>query len=136
LAHLRRWERHGARYAVQYQRRTIIRVDRPIKAAAADAGLGLVTPHCLRHSAATWQMQAGTDMFEAAKYLGMTLQTLQSTYGHFRPEHLTGARNAYKRLDRRPPTVANDSHEPKANEPHTFDLKKHDLSSKGPVEQS
>jgi integrase len=136
LAHLRRWERHGARYAVQYQGRTINRVDRPVRAAAAEAGLGLVTPHCLRHSAATWQMQAGTDMFEASKYLGMTLQTLQSTYGHFRPEHLTGARDAYKRLNRRPPTIANDTSEPIGNDMATFGAEKRDVASKGPVSQS
>jgi integrase len=41
-----------------------------------------VTPHVLRHTAATWLMQAGTDVWEAAGYLGMTVEMLSQRYGH------------------------------------------------------
>ena len=33
-------------------------------------------PHIMRHTAATWQMQAGTDIYQAAGYLGMSAETL------------------------------------------------------------
>lgn len=100
LAHLRRWERQGDRYAVQLGGKSVARCNRTVTAAADEAGLGLVTPHTLRHTAATWQMMAGTDMFEASKYLGMTIKTLESTYAHHRPDHLTGARDAFARMPR------------------------------------
>jgi integrase len=43
-------------------------------------------PHIMRHTAATWQMQAGTDPYEAAGYLGMSVETLMDTYGHHHPD--------------------------------------------------
>jgi integrase len=57
-----------------------------------DAGLpSEVTPHWMRHTAATWLMEAGVDMWEAAGYLGMTVATLEKHYGHHRPDHQAGA---------------------------------------------
>jgi integrase len=38
-----------------------------------------------RHTAATWLMQAGVDAFEAAGYLGMSVETLLEVYGHHHP---------------------------------------------------
>ena len=40
----------------------------------------------MRHTAATWQMQAGVDPYEAAGYLGMSVETLMDTYGHHHPD--------------------------------------------------
>lgn len=98
LTHLRAWKRAGQRYVVEWGGGPVIRVDKTVKEIAIAAGLGdQVTPHVLRHTAATWQMQAGTDIFEAGKFLGMTARTLEATYAHHRPEHLSGARDAYMR---------------------------------------
>ncbi|MBR1268680.1 hypothetical protein JQ629_14270 [Bradyrhizobium sp. AUGA SZCCT0222] len=48
-----------------------------------DAGLGDdVVRHSLCHTAATWPMQAGVDMWEAAGCLGMTVEQLEANYGH------------------------------------------------------
>lgn len=53
-----------------------------------DAGLPPeVTPHWMRHTAATWLMEGGVDMWEAAGYLGMSVATLEKHYGHHRPDH-------------------------------------------------
>ncbi len=41
----------------------------------------------MRHTAATWLMQGGVDMWQAASYLGMTKETLERTYGHHHPDH-------------------------------------------------
>jgi integrase len=116
LAHLRRWERGGARYVVEYSGKAVSRVDKVLKGAARDVGIGYVTPHVLRHTAATWQMQAGTDLFEAGRYLGMSVHTLTKVYAHHRPEHLTGARDAYDRHRQR---FTNETREPKATEKGT-----------------
>lgn len=43
-------------------------------------------PHICRHTAATWQMQAGTDPYEASGYLGMSVTTLLEVYGHHHPD--------------------------------------------------
>ena len=46
----------------------------------ADAGLGPdVTPHVLRYTAATWLMQSGTNSWEAAGFLGMSVEMLASS---------------------------------------------------------
>lgn len=98
LAHLRRWKRLGQKFAVEHNGLPVKRVSKAFRRAARDAGLGDVTPHTLRHTAATWMMQAGTDMWEAAGYLGMTVEMLSERYGHHHPAHLTNARTAFERL--------------------------------------
>nr|WP_256469726.1 MULTISPECIES: tyrosine-type recombinase/integrase [unclassified Bradyrhizobium] len=61
-----------------------------------DAGLGDdVVRHSLRHTAATWLMQAGVDMWEAAGWLGMTVEQLEANYGH---HHRTSRKGRWKRL--------------------------------------
>lgn len=96
LPHLRRWRDRGQRYVVQWRDGPIVRIDRTMKEVAIAAGLGDdVTPHVLRHTAATWLMQTGTDMMVAGKFLGMTTRTLETTYAHFRPDHLTEAKAAF-----------------------------------------
>lgn len=113
LTHLRAWKRQGFRYVVQWGEHSVVRVDRTVKEIAIDVGLGEdVTPHVLRHTATTWQMQAGTDLLEASRYLGMTVKTLETVYAHHRPEHLSDARDAHHRHRRQRP--ANNIHEQNA----------------------
>ena len=45
----------------------------------------------LRHTAATWLMQKGADPWQAAGYLGMSLEVLLNTYGHHHPDYLSDA---------------------------------------------
>jgi integrase len=57
-----------------------------------DAGLPPeITPHWMRHTAATWLMEGGAEMWEAAAYLGMSTATLEKHYGHHRADHQAGA---------------------------------------------
>ncbi len=61
-----------------------------------DAGLDDdVVRHTLRHTAATWSMQAGTDMWQAAGWLGMTVEQLQENYGHHHPDFQSEAAEAF-----------------------------------------
>ena len=41
--------------------------------------------HHLRHTATTWQLQAGVDPWEVAGYVGMTVDMLVKVYGHHSP---------------------------------------------------
>lgn len=96
--HLRRWKRRGQRFAVEWNSEPVTSIKKAFRAVVKDAGLGPdVTPHVLRHTAATWLMQAGTDPWEAAGFLGMTVETLMSRYGHHHPDYLSGARGAFSR---------------------------------------
>lgn len=62
-----------------------------------DAGLNSrVTPHWMRHTCATWLMEADVPPWEAAGFTGMTTKTLEDCYGHHRPSHLARARSAFK----------------------------------------
>lgn len=71
------------------------RVRRSFKACVADAGLPAeITPHWMRHTCATWLMEADVKPWEAAAYTGMTTATLEKCYGHHRPNHQRGARKA------------------------------------------
>jgi integrase len=89
LAHLRRWKRLDAgtvSYLCHYEGRPVRKLRRSWAAAVKRAGLGPdVTPHVLRHTRATWLMRAGVDPWEAAGHLGMTVETLERTYGHHHP---------------------------------------------------
>jgi len=61
-----------------------------------DAGLGEdVVRHSLRHTAATWLMQLGTDRWQAAGWLGMTLEQLENGYGHHHPDFQEEAAEAF-----------------------------------------
>ena len=43
-----------------------------------------ITPHWLRHSCATWALEAGVDPWQISQLLGCTLDMIDRTYGHAR----------------------------------------------------
>lgn len=91
LAHLRRWERLGiARHAVvEWNGKPVASVRKGFAAAVAASNIDPaknVTPHILRHTAVTWAMQNGADLYAAAGFFGMTTEILQRVYGHHHPD--------------------------------------------------
>lgn len=109
LAHLRRWRRldeaeskrrpdpvnavihHGGEALAGKLRRGFA-------GCVADAGLPAeITPHWLRHTAATWLMEADVESWKAAGFLGMTTKTLEDHYGHHRPSYQSDAAGAIGR---------------------------------------
>jgi integrase len=112
LVHLRAWKKNGQRYVVEWGGRAITR-SQTLKDIAMEIGLGKdITNHTLRHTAATWQMQAGTNIFEAGQFLGMTTRTLESIYAHAHPDYLSEAKRAATRIRQH---IVNRSPEPKVN---------------------
>ncbi|ODM75720.1 tyrosine-type recombinase/integrase [Bradyrhizobium elkanii] len=94
LAHLKRWHHidHHAKHFVEFNGQPVTSVKTAFKTAVRLAGLGAgISPHTLRHTAATWLMQRGADPWQAAGYLGMSLDVLLNTYGHHHPDYLSDA---------------------------------------------
>jgi integrase len=97
LAHMRRWVRTRAidSHFVEFNGAAIKSVKSGFRSAVGLAKLsteaGKVTPHTLRHTAATWLMQRGADPWKAAGFLGMSVEVLLDTYGHHHPEFLREA---------------------------------------------
>lgn len=90
MTHLRRWHRldEGVGPVVRYDGRAIAQIkSRSWQTLCAAAGIEPCTPHSLRHTAATWLMQNAADKWDAAGFLGMSLETLERVYGHHHPDH-------------------------------------------------
>ncbi len=58
-----------------------------------------VTPHVLRHTAASWLMQSGMNTEKAARFLAMSKKMLEDVYGHL---HLDFHKEAADTIGRRP----------------------------------
>jgi integrase len=102
LAHLKRWKRidgyHDELNVCHYDGVAITNPRTAWEKAVVAAGLELrgpnrVTRHTLRHTRATWMMQAGVPIWQAAGFLGMSVKTLESVYGHHSPDHQEQAAN-------------------------------------------
>lgn len=105
LAHLRRWRAidrrrglntnavlHHGGHALAGKIRT------GFEGCVRDAGLPAeVTPHWMRHSCATWLMEADVEAWTAAGFMGMTMATLETCYGHHRPTYQSTAARAHSR---------------------------------------
>ena len=97
LAHLRRWERRGARYVVEIDGQRVGSVKTAWTTALAASGIDHCTKHDLRHTAITWAMQNGADKWAVSGFFGVSLDVLESTYGHHHPDHLRSAVEAMER---------------------------------------
>jgi integrase len=76
-------------YVISIHQAPIKDIKSSFRAACKRAGLEKVTPHTLRHTAASWMVQAGVPLFDVARYLGHTSTAMvESTYGHMAPGHL------------------------------------------------
>lgn len=87
-AHMRRWKAadKGLRWVIHWNGSSVQSVKKAFKSVRRAAGLDdSVVPHTLRHTCATWLMQAGVEPWQAAGYLGMTVDMLERTYGHHSP---------------------------------------------------
>jgi integrase len=97
LEHMRRWVRRGVvtSHFVEWNGAPVKSVKTAFNRAVKLAGLwGRVTPHTLRHTAATWLMQRGVPIWQAAGFLGMSAEILERTYGHHHPDYLKDAAEA------------------------------------------
>jgi integrase len=100
LAHMRRWAELGIarEHFVEWNGKPVKSVKTAFASAVEKTDLeGNVTPHTLRHTAATWLMQNGVPVWEAAGFLGMSPELVEKTYGHHHPDHLKLAAAGFRR---------------------------------------
>lgn len=105
LAHLRRWERGGAAWVVEYRGPgagasrggRVGSLKTVWRSVLAESGIDHCTKHDLRHTAVTWAMQAGVDKWAAAGFFGLTFDMIERVYGHHHPDHLRSAVEAMER---------------------------------------
>jgi integrase len=84
-------------HVIEHSRHRVGSIKKAFARAAARAGMPEVTPHVLRHTAATWMAMAGVLMRKIALYLGHESErTTEQTYSHHHPEFL---RDAARSLD-------------------------------------
>lgn len=90
LGHLRRWKRSDGDMlpnVIHWDGASITRVRRSFAKARKRAKLPAdVSAHTLRHTRATWLMQAGVSPWEVAGSLGMSMKVLETVYAHHHPD--------------------------------------------------
>jgi integrase len=99
LCHFQRWaadrgdDTISKKWLIEYNGVKVNEVNSGFKALVIRAGFDPeeITPHTLRHTAATWLMQSGAEIWEVAGYLGMSVETLLRVYGHHHPDHQKSA---------------------------------------------
>nr|WP_249788479.1 tyrosine-type recombinase/integrase [Bradyrhizobium sp. G127] len=103
VAHMRRWmDRKIIKdHFVEWNGEAVASVKNGFARAVEIADLsteeGNVTPHTLRHTAATWLMQRGADLWQSSGFLGMSPETLKNVYGHHHPDFMRAAADAITR---------------------------------------
>lgn len=81
-------------FVVEYAGAPVASIKTGFRAAARRAKLPGVTPHALRHTAATWMVQRNVPIGMIAAWLGNSEQMIRSVYGHHSPEWLKLAAEA------------------------------------------
>jgi integrase len=81
-----------SRYVIEYGGEKVGKLRKAFDRAAKAAGLGWVTPHALRHTAAVWMAEAGVPMAEIAQVMGHTSEKITfRVYARFSPTYLRRA---------------------------------------------
>lgn len=93
-------EAHEARTCdrvIEFRSQPVESVKAAFKRAAARAGIPWAHPHLLRHTAATWMVEAGVPLEEVARMLGDTKEVVERVYGKHSPDYLRSAAKALQR---------------------------------------
>lgn len=84
-------------HVIEWGGHRVLSIKKGFAAAAKRAGLEGITPHILRHTAASWMAEADVPMFDISRYLGHSdTRVTERRYAKLSPSHL---RRAAKALD-------------------------------------
>lgn len=100
LAHMRRWRKNGQDFAIEFRDEPVDRLDKSFRAIIRECGFDDVVIHTLRHTAITWGLQNGMDLWDASGYFGVSVEVLDRVYGHHSPHHLRHAADLMGRPNR------------------------------------
>ena len=79
-------------HVIEWGGHRVLSIKKGFHAACERAGLEGITPHTLRHTAASWMAMAAVPMFEISKYLGHSdTRITERRYAHLSPEYLRTA---------------------------------------------
>lgn len=70
------------------------KINEPLRLIAKKAGVEGVTPHVLRHTAATYMAQAGVPLWDIAQILGNTVEQVEKVYAKWQPQRHRAAVDA------------------------------------------
>ncbi|WP_448952191.1 site-specific integrase [Labrys neptuniae] len=95
LPHLRRWKDRSTLNVIEFEGSPVSSIKRSWATAVGHAGLSDdVVPHVLRHTFATWAMQAGQPIPLVAGALGTSEKIVRDVYGHHHPDFLRDVVNS------------------------------------------
>lgn len=81
-------------HVIEWGGHRVLSVKKAFRSACTIAGLDDVTPHTLRHTAASWMAMNGVPMLDISKYLGHgDTRITERRYAHLSPEYLRKAAN-------------------------------------------
>ncbi|MEM9524050.1 MAG: integrase [Pseudomonadota bacterium] len=110
LAYLRRRAANGACYVVETHdghrvgdikkgwAHAVLLAGQLAAARGIDIDLSDCTPHVLKHTAITWALQRGAEIWDAAGFFSTSAETIQRVYGHHHPNW---QKSAVEAMDRR-----------------------------------
>lgn len=81
-------------HVIEYAGKQVTTIYKVFKRAANDAGVKDVSPHIMRHTAATWMIMDGVPLREIARFLGDTEEMVEKVYGKHSPQYLQRASKA------------------------------------------
>ncbi|PYE80199.1 phage integrase family protein [Pseudoroseicyclus aestuarii] len=86
-------------HVIEFRGARLKSIAKGFREAVVRAGLNPrdVTPHVLRHTAATWSVADGVDLWEVAGMLGhKDVNMIKRVYGHHSPDFMRGASRALR----------------------------------------
>lgn len=82
-------------HVIEWGGHRVLSVKKGFRAACDRAGIKGVTPHILRHTAASWMAERGVDMFRISRFLGHSdTKVTERRYAKLHPDFLSDAAEA------------------------------------------
>jgi integrase len=88
-------EARTCNHVIEWGGHRVLSIKKGFRAASERAGLDGITPHILRHTAASWMAESGVDMFRISRYLGHSdTKVTERRYAKLHPDFLADAADA------------------------------------------